>query len=189
MANFETINQGKGGSAAAIPVTPAQSWLVALTDQTNVIGSSAYGSPAVHGLNTYIINPITVSGTIAVTQGTSPWIVQDTIAEGYLATIASVVSGGSITVVVSGTVVLGAGTNLIGKVEITDGTNVIGTVTNPFYIQTAAGNDLNVNVDKWGGTSTTLGQKVMASSVPMVVASDQPSGLFSLATSPATPPS
>ena len=31
----------------------------------------------------------------------------------------------------------------------------------------------NVNVDKWGGTATTLGQKPMASSVPVTIASDQ----------------
>lgn len=31
----------------------------------------------------------------------------------------------------------------------------------------------NVNVDQWGGVATTLGQKVMASSVPVVIASDQ----------------
>jgi hypothetical protein len=31
----------------------------------------------------------------------------------------------------------------------------------------------NVNVAKWGGTSTSLGQKVMASSVPVAISSDQ----------------
>lgn len=38
---------------------------------------------------------------------------------------------------------------------------------------TANATPWNVNNSQWGGTSTTLGQKVMASSVPVVIASDQ----------------
>ena len=37
----------------------------------------------------------------------------------------------------------------------------------------AAGVPINTNVVEWGGVATTLGQKVMASSVPVVIASDQ----------------
>lgn len=44
-----------------------------------------FGSPAVAALNTYVVNPITVSGpvsvtgTVAVTQSTSPWVVSGTV--------------------------------------------------------------------------------------------------------------
>ena len=69
MANFETINQGIGGSAAAVPVTNAQSWLVAITDQTNVIFTAAHPG--------YVQGAVTVSGSVAVTQGTSPWVVSN----------------------------------------------------------------------------------------------------------------
>jgi hypothetical protein len=40
-------------------------------------------------------------------------------------------------------------------------------------IATEPGTPLNVNVSDWGGVATTLGQKVMAASVPVVLASDQ----------------
>lgn len=40
-------------------------------------------------------------------------------------------------------------------------------------VQGGGGVAENVNVSAWGGVATSLGQKVMASSVPVVIASDQ----------------
>jgi hypothetical protein len=96
MANFETINQGLGGSAAAIPVTPAQSWYVALTDDANY---------------------------------------------------------------------------------------VIGTTAHPLVV-TAASGSLSTNLTQVGGSPISLGQTVMTGSLPIVVASNQPSALFSGVTAP-----
>lgn len=48
---------------------------------------------------------------------------------------------------------------------------------NPTYVSNqpgiSGGADTDVNIAQWGGTATTLGQKAMAASVPVVLASDQ----------------
>jgi hypothetical protein len=61
------------GSAPAAVNVPAVN--ASLFAGTTALTTTVAGSPAVAGLNTYIINPITVSGTVTVTQGTSPWVV------------------------------------------------------------------------------------------------------------------
>ena len=64
-------------------------------------------------------------------------------------------------------------------VELSDGTNPLGTTTNP----------VNENIAKFGGTVTSLGQKTSASSIPVVLASDQtePPSVVSAANSTTTP--
>jgi len=76
-----------------------------------------FGSPAEESLNVYVVNPLTATFTetqIGVTQVTSPWVVsnsgifsvQDSTAEGYLATIAGAIAGSPPTPIhVTGTVV------------------------------------------------------------------------------------
>lgn len=58
-----------------------------------------------------------------------------------------------------------------------DGTNIIirayGWRNQPNPTAGGGGIASNVNVAQWGGTATTLGQKAMAASVPVVVASNQ----------------
>jgi hypothetical protein len=84
-------------------------------------------------------------------------------------------------------------------VEVTDGTNVLGTSSHPMRIDpvgttaqpvtgtfwqttqpvsgtvtaNAGTGTFAENVSQWGGSATTLGQKASASSVPVVLASDQ----------------
>ncbi len=48
-----------------------------------------------------------------------------------------------------------------------------------------SGGNGSINIAKYGGTATTLGQKAMAASAPVVLASDQPTIPVSLATLPA----
>lgn len=50
---------------------------------------------------------------------------------------------------------------------------VYGWYTQPVSAGGGGGPTSNVNVQQWGGTSTSLGQKTMAASVPVVVASNQ----------------
>ncbi len=47
------------------------------------------------------------------------------------------------------------------------------SATNPLVTTPAGGGPSNVNVQQWGGTNTTLGQKAMGGSIPTVIASDQ----------------
>jgi len=47
------------------------------------------------------------------------------------------------------------------------------SAANPLVTTPAAGGPSDVNVQQWGGTNTTLGQKAMGGSVPTVIASDQ----------------
>jgi hypothetical protein len=49
-----------------------------------------YGSPAVSAANVYVVNPVSLPPSLAVTQSTSPWVVQDSAAEGSLAVIEAV---------------------------------------------------------------------------------------------------
>src|ERR1700730_6380354 len=60
-------------------------------------------------------------------------------------------------------------------VEITDGTNVLGTVAHPVNVTgTFTPPALqNVNLTEIGGATITEGQKTSANSVPVVIASDQ----------------
>jgi len=47
------------------------------------------------------------------------------------------------------------------------------SATNPLITSPAGGGPSSVNVQQWGGANTTLGQKPMATSLPVTVASDQ----------------
>lgn len=73
-------------------------------------------------------------------------------------------------------------------VEVTDGTNILGVAAHPLRVDPTGTTTQPVsgtvsatqgttpwtdNISQWGGSATTLGQKVSASSVPVVIASDQ----------------
>lgn len=68
-------------------------------------------------------------------------------------------------------------TKVIGTVRTADGSgNLLTSTANALDVNIKSGSGitgLSTNVAQWGGTSTTLGQKVSASSVPVVIASDQ----------------
>lgn len=99
---------------------------------------------------------VAISGTVAVTQSTSPWV-------------ANVTQFGS------NNVVTGTGASGVGIPRV--------TISNDSSL---AANQ-SVNVNQWGGTGTTLGQKAMTASVPVVIASDQ-SAVTITGTVTTTPP-
>jgi len=87
-------------------VIPAYAGLVGGTDGTDLraLLTDSSGQLKVLVENFPVTQP--VSGTVSVTQGTSPWVVsnsgvfavQDSTAEGYLSTLAGTVSGGKLSV-------------------------------------------------------------------------------------------
>lgn len=122
-------------AGGTIPVTQSGTWNVGLmagaqveiTDGTNVLFTSGH--------------PGFVQGTVAVTQSTSPWVVSlaSTTITGTVAVTQSTspwVVSGSLTVSGSVTANQGSAAALAGAwpVEITDGTNVLGTPSNPVRI-------------------------------------------------------
>lgn len=129
-----TANQGNAGSIA-------QSWFTRLTDGTDVASVTAANQLEVAvtaalptGANT--IGAVNVNGTVPVSDG-----------------------GGSLTV---------------------DGTVAVTQSTSPWVVSSAqlpaalVGGRLDENVGAWlGSTAPTVGQKAMASSLPVAIASDQ----------------
>lgn len=117
----------------------------------------------------------------SVTQGTVPW--SDNISQfgGSTVALGQGVMASSMPVVIASnqsnlTTVLGAaipaGTNAIGTVSVTGalpaGTNAIGTAT---VLQGTA--QWAVNLDQVGGSTLAFGQAVMATSIPVAIASNQ----------------
>ncbi|HWR15177.1 MAG TPA: hypothetical protein VN577_10130 [Terriglobales bacterium] len=152
MSFFEQIKQGSGGSGTGISFS--DSWYVTLTDGTQAIGVS--GHPVV----------VSMSGTVDVSdragrqlglvyQGTSPWV-----------TNISQFGGNA---VVTGTGASGSGIPRVtvandSKIQLWDGTHTAAVT---------AGGSQSISLDEVGGVATTLGQKTMANSIPVAIASDQ----------------
>ena len=141
----------------------------------------------------------TITGTVAVTQSTSPWVISGTVTANIGttnglaldATVAKLtLAQGSTTSGETGPLIQGAvttaaptySTSTTNPLSLTtagalrvDGSAttqpVSGTVT--ANQGTANATPWNQNISQFGGTSTSLGQKVMASSMPVVIASDQ----------------
>lgn len=167
--------------AGTVAVTQSGAWSVGrtwtLSNATDSVTSFQGGTWTVAA---------TQSGawTVTALQGTSPWVISGTVA----ATQSGVwsvgrtwtLSSGTDSVTVAGTVSATQGTSpwvvsgtvaISGTVAVTQSTSpwvVSGTVT-----ANQGGAPWSNNISQWGGTSTTLGQKVMASSVPVTLASDQ----------------
>jgi len=97
-----------------------------------------------------------VSGTVAATQS-GAWTVQPGNTANTTAWLVTG-TGGTFPSTQSGT----------WNVGLSAGSNTIGTVNQG----TANATPWNENIAQWGGTATSLGQKVSASSVPVVLASD-----------------
>lgn len=123
--------------------------------------------------------PVSQSGawTVSATQGTSPWVTSDTATNTSAATAATrgmQVMGvfnttpATLTTGQSGFLQLDSAENLLVKVNVAlpTGANTIGAVTQ-------ASGPWTQNLTQVGGSAITLGQKTMANSVPVVLASDQ----------------
>jgi hypothetical protein len=105
----------------------------------------------------------TVSGTVAVTQSTSPWV--ENVSQ----------FGGN-------NVVTGTGASGVGIPRVTvSNDSVISSITNTVTISgtitanqgTANATPWNENIAQFGGATVSLGSKTSANSIPVVIASDQ----------------
>lgn len=183
-----TVDQGTN------PWTVVQSpneWVVAgetrtlaptyLDGQENALSLTLNGALRVD--NSGIVQP--VIGTVTANQGTSPWIISG-----------SVTANAGTNLNTSALALAATQTDRTQKTQITDGTRdgtvkagstPAGAADTSFVVGLSPNSPLptgsntigaltanqSVNVNQWGGTGTTLGQKAMTASVPVVIASDQ----------------
>lgn len=71
------------------------------------------------------------------------------------------------------------------QLGISDGTNAVrvsGTATGYVNVTTAAGSEVDVDVQKWGGTATTLGQKADTASVPVAFSTEDEADIDAIST-------
>src|SRR5271170_604765 len=135
---FNTQDAADGTPGSAAPATATQ---IGGTDGTNLqaISTDSSGNVNVNVLNS---PAVTVSGTVAVTQSTSPWVVSGTVTAnagtGNFATNLTQVGGTSVATAAAG----------IQKVGVTD-SNGNGI--------TSTGNALDVNIASSGATVTVSG--------------------------------
>src|SRR5271155_3056815 len=127
---------------------------------------------------------LTVTGTVGVTQSTSPWVVSGTVTanagSGIFAQNLVQVAGSAVATAAAG----------IAKVGLTDGIgNAITSTSNALDVNIASsgvtitvsgtvtanqgGAPWSQNLTEVGGVAVSLGQAVSASSFPVVIASDQ----------------
>jgi hypothetical protein len=165
-----TANQGT-------PNTAANSWPVEVTDGTNILGTASHplrtdpiGTTAqpvkpdgtVWSLtgtsaNVNVTNSLTITGTVSVTQGTSPWVI------GFTAPQHVIVDSGSLTANIGTTGGLALDSTLTGgtaKLQITDGTNALGAFANygtsPGAVKALGVNAFITNTPAVTLTSTTI---------------------------------
>jgi hypothetical protein len=135
------------------------------------IASNQSAIPVTIGAGTNVI------GTATVLQGTNPWVVNLSQINGTAISIGQAVMATSLPVAIASNqsaipVTIGAGANAIGTVSVTGalpaGTNAIGTAT---VLQGTA--EWASNVNQIGGVALAFGQAVMATSIPVAIASNQ----------------
>lgn len=150
-------------SAAALPLPTGAATSANQTNasqKTQIVdGSGNVIASTSNALNVDVINfPATqpVSGTVAVTQSTSPWVDNLTQVGGSAISLGSKTSANSLPVVIASDQ---------GAVPVS------GTVT--ANQGSANATPWNENISQYGGSATSLGQKTSASSIPVVLASDQ----------------
>jgi len=150
------LSTGTGASGTGIP-------RVTVSNDSNILATQS---------GTWNINNI--SGTISLPSGASTSALQTT-GNTSLATIATnttLLSQGSTTLGQGGELSMGAVTTA-APTYTTAQTNALSLTTAGALRVDGSGVTQPINVSQWGGTSTTIGQKTMASSVPVVIASDQ----------------
>lgn len=157
--NGTAISLGAHASAASIPVVLAtnQQALTAIVSGTVALAAAtvAIGTVSANQLGTWAVNLSQVGGTaIAIGSTTMASSMPVTIATDQ----ASVSVKGTVSIGNSPTVVLGTGASPIGTVSA----NQIGTWA--------------VNLSQVGGTAFALGRSIMATSISVTLASDEPPG-------------
>lgn len=192
-----TLGQKTSANSLAVVLASDQSSIPVAATQSGAWTVSVSGSVAV----TQSTSPWVVSGTVTSNQGTSPWVVSGTVAAtqsgtwttGRTWTLAS--GTDSVSVVQSTTpwvsnvsqfggnnVVTGTGVSGIGipRVTVSNDSNILATQSGTWNINNITG---TVSLPTGASTETTLaalnakfnslGQKTMANSAPVVIASDQ----------------
>lgn len=169
-----TLSSGTDSVSAVVSNFPATQavtqstspWVVSGTVTANA-GTGNFTVVQPTGTN---LHTVVDSGTLSATQGTSPWVVSGTVTsnQGTSPWVENVSQFGGSNVV-TGTGASGAG---IPRVTVANDSNVLATQSGTWTVQQGTPPWSN-NITQWGGSATTLGQKVMASSVPVVLASDQ----------------
>lgn len=143
------------------------------------------GAVLVPGVNAFVTNTVpvtlastTVTGTVAVTQSTSPWVVSN----GGTFAVQAAQSGNWTSRIVgnAGAVLDAVGQNVaapaswlgVGCQFFTSPTTL--TNGNGTYLNCDTASNLFTKMNSWlGSTAPTVGSKASASSIPVVVASDQ----------------
>lgn len=170
VAQASTTSGQKGTLVQGAVTTSAPSYTTA---QTNPLSLTTSGALRVDGSGS--TQP--VSGTVTSNQGTSPWVTSRnwTLSNSTDSVVAFQGDGwtvGRTWTLSSGTDSVNIG-NFPATVAVTQSTSpwvVSGTVT-----ANQGGAPWSNNVTQIGGSSFTLGQKTMANSAPVVIASDQTS--------------
>jgi hypothetical protein len=149
--------QVQGLYPAGSPICPAPAYVAPTCIQPIGIGiqdpngelqwlqGSYSGSPTTFALDVNVVNPLTVTfseSSICVTQCTTPWVVTDTAAEAFLATIASVIT------------VAGSPAVPVFNVNVTTGTVAVTEVYNAIPPTPTSGSSLPLQADSAGSLYT-----------------------------------
>jgi hypothetical protein len=169
VSNFPAI-QPVSGTVTTNQGTPnslTNGWPVEITDGTNILGTSTH--PVRIDPTGTTIQP--VSGTVTANAGTGTFVVGQTTGTN----LHTVLDSGTLTSITNA---LPAGANTIGAVTQASGpwtSNI--TQISGSAISIAATGIAKIGLTDGSGTSITVGQKAMASSLPVVIASDQVSAI------------
>jgi len=157
------------------------------TQKTQIVDSSGNVIASTsNALNVQVENfPGTqpVSGTVAVTQSTSPWVVGQTTASNLLsqvsqptASLLNATVSQATASSLNATVVQGTASNLKTQANIYDGSGNAITSTSSALdvnIKSSGLSNQSVNLTQVGGSAVALGSTTSSASIPVVIASDQ----------------
>lgn len=174
----QNVTVTNGAGAAAVNIQDGGN-SITVDGTVTVIPS---GTQDVRLVATSVIQP--VSGTVTVLQGTTPWTVNGTVTSnigttGGLALDATLTNSTQKTQIVQGgnTAVVDGTGDLQVDVNNFPATVAVTQSTSPWVISGAVTNtppaNASTNLTQVGGSAITEGQKPSATSIPVVIASDQ----------------
>lgn len=169
-----TANQGT-------PNTLANAWPVEITDGTNVLGTSSHPvriDPTGTTTQPVSLTSTTITGTVAVTQSTSPWVVSlsSTTITGTV-TVAGNLTHNNAAPVATNIGVLPAVASSATPTYTTGDQVLLSTDLSGNLRVTidSTSAEQNVNLNQVGGSAISIGQAAMVASLPVVIASNQSS--------------
>lgn len=162
------LNQVGGAAIALGQTTMANSLPVVLASNQSAIPVTQSTSPWVVSLTS-----TTITGTVAVTQSTSPWVISGTVTANIGTTngLALDTTVAKLTLAQGSTTSGETGPLIQGAVTTSAPAYTTGQ-TDPLSLDTTG--NLRTQMASWiGSTAPTVGQKTMANSIPVTLASDQ----------------